>query len=683
MASSSFTNRLIHEKSPYLLQHAHNPVDWYPWGKEAFDTAERLDKPIFLSIGYATCHWCHVMEKESFSDPEIAKLMNEAFVNVKVDREELPEVDSIYMELAQALMASAGGWPLNLILTADRKPFFAVTYLPPVNQHGLIGMAHFIQHIQQLWKSDERAQLLSQAEKIVELFEKMTVVSGEEMPDETSVHVAMELLYEFTDPVYGGLKGEPKFPLSYQSTFLLEYAAFNRDSRALFCVQLALDKMRLGGIYDQLGGGFSRYAIDEQWRLPHFEKMLYDNALLARAYLDAWKYTRKETYKITCEETLNYILRDMTHAQGAFFSAEDADSEGKEGAFYTWTTAEIDAALPSAEAALIKKIYSVSEQGNFSEKKNVLYISSSSEELDNQIQEAKNALFRKREQRARPFKDDKILTAWNGLMIDAFIHAGSSFTSENYYNAAVRAAEFIQAHLWKQGILFRRWREGEARFPAGLDDHAFLIKGLLSLFEQGAGTRWLHWAMQLADILDKSFKSELGAFYSHVGDASLLFRKCEFYDGAEPSGNAVHAENLVRLYHITFDSRYLAQAEDIFKASKIYVETYPPGACYHLIALNRYFNRKSATVVIALDEEKSLENEIKTFLSSQFSPHIIAIWKQEDDTELNALIPSLVDKKPIDGQTAVYICREGLCEAPLLHLEDVLKALQTEALTRG
>lgn len=693
MGSPLHKNRLIHEKSPYLLQHADNPVDWYPWGQEAFGEAKRLDRPIFLSIGYATCHWCHVMERESFENLEIAKLMNDAFINIKVDREELPEVDSIYMEFAQALMASAGGWPLNLVLTCDLKPFFAITYLPPVSGRGLIGMTQFIDHICQLWKSDERKQLIDQADKIVELFEKMTLFSGEDMPEEGILHKAIEFLYQFTDPIYGGLKGEPKFPMSYQSILLLDYAWIKGDSRALFCAQLALDKMHHGGLYDQLGGGFSRYVIDEKWVIPHFEKMLYDNAILARAYLDAWKLTKNSNYRKVCEETLQYILREMSHPDGGFYSAEDADSDETEGLYYTWTLSEVREILSEKEEKGFCTAYNVTSEGNF-EGRNILHVTAPLEEiaqaqgiplqeLEQMLQVAKEKLWKKRKTRTRPFVDDKILTSWNGLLIDALARACFSFGVDAYGQAACKAATFIKTHLWKEGRLLRRYREQDARFSGKLDDYAFLIKGLLSLFDQKGEAHWLQWAMELADVLEKEFKVSDGAYYYHLHDPALLFRKCEYYDGAEPSANAVHAENLMRLFQITFSEKYLKQAEDIFRAAKMYIETYPPGACYHLIALNRYFHRKAPTLVIALDEQRNLEKEIKEFLASAFHPHAEIIWKSHEDTLLSALIPSLVDKKPIDGQTAVYICRQGQCEVPLIQKEDILKALRTDFLTRG
>jgi uncharacterized protein len=687
MSTPQFTNRLIHEKSPYLLQHAHNPVDWYPWGQEAFDLAKQSDKPIFLSIGYATCHWCHVMEQESFANLEIAKLMNDAFVNVKIDREELPQVDSIYMDFAQALMSSAGGWPLNLVLTPDLKPFFAVTYLPPASRRGLIGMKQFIQQIKQLWRSEERKQLIDQADKIVEIFEKSAKAVGGAIPEEQNLIAAIETMFEMADPVYGGLKGEPKFPMGYQSVFLLEFSRGKGDSRALFCTELTLDMMQRGGIYDQLEGGFSRYAIDERWIIPHFEKMLYDNAILARAYLDAFKYTKKEIYRTVCEETLEYILNEMSHPEGGFYSAEDADSEGHEGMYYTWTLQEVREVLSNEETDFFCQYYGIRPEGNF-EGRNVLHIAIPIEDLAELrnlpieevraiLSKARAKMLKRRQVRQHPFKDDKILVSWNGLMVDAMVKAAPSLKKLQFKESAIKTANFIKTHLWKDGHLFRRWRDHEARFMGGIDDYAFLIKGLISMFEEGCGSEWLKWAIELADVLRKEFKSNEGAFYYHLEDPTLLIRKCEYYDGAEPSGNAVHCENLLRLYQITQNEMYLNDAEDILKAAKQYMEIYPPGACYHLMALQRYLDVKAPTIVIALDEEGSLRNEVQEILSLRFLPHISIVWKDPKDSIFPTLIPAHVDKNPIDGQTAIYICRQDRCEAPILEKGQILKALET------
>ncbi len=686
MTTPPFSNRLINEKSPYLLQHAHNPVDWYPWGKEAFETAKTLDKPIFLSIGYATCHWCHVMEKESFENPEIAKLMNETFINIKVDREELPQVDSIYMEFAQLLMASAGGWPLNIILTPDLKPFFAVTYLPPANRRGLIGIGQFIQHIHQLWTGEERHELIEQADKVLAIFEKAEDQTADTLPTENNLILGAQGLFEHFDPVQGGLKGEPKFPMGYQSLFLLEFARAKGESRALFCFELTLDKMLRGGIYDQLGGGFSRYAIDERWFIPHFEKMLYDNAILARSYLDAWTYMKKEPYRLVCEETLNYILTEMTHPLGGFYSAEDADSEGHEGMYYTWTLQEIREVLSNEEAELFCQYYGVTPEGNF-EGRNVLHIPHALEEFAEMrklpaqeikeiLNKAKAQLLKRRQFRPRPFKDDKIIVSWNGLMIDVMAKAALPLKKPPFKEAALNAARFIQTNLWKEGHLLRRWRDGESRFPGGLDDYAFLIKGLLTLFETGCGTPWLKWALELTDLLTKEFKSPAGGFYYNLEDPTLLLKKCEFYDGAEPSGNAVHCENLLRLYQMTGNGDYLEQVEGILKAARQTMEAYPPGACYHLMALQRYLDPKAPTLVIALDAEQSLRKEIEEALASRYLPHAAVIWMEENDPLLSGLIPSLVDKKSVDGQTAVYLCRQDRCEPPLLEKGAILRAIE-------
>ncbi len=687
MATPQYTNRLIHEKSPYLLQHAHNPVDWYPWGQEAFDQAKQSDRPIFLSIGYATCHWCHVMENESFENPEIAKLMNEAFVNIKVDREELPQVDSIYMEFGQALMSSAGGWPLNLILTPDLKPFFAVTYLPPANKRGLMGMKQFVQHINQLWQSEERKQLVDQADKIVEIFEKSAKAAGDTVPTEEHLITSIEMLYALADPLYGGMKGEPKFPMSYQSMLFLEFAKWKGDSRALFCAELTLDRMLRGGIYDQLGGGFSRYAIDERWTIPHFEKMLYDNAILARSYLDAWKYTKKESYRVGCEEILDYVLNEMTHPEGGFFSGEDADSEGREGMYYTWTSQEIREVLSNEEGEIFCRYYGIIPEGNF-EGRNVLHIplpleefgelrNTPIEEVRLLLKAARSKLLKRRKLRPPPFKDDKIITSWNGLMIDAMVKAAHPLKKPAFRDAALKAVGFIKNYLWKDGRLFRRWRDKEARYMGGIDDYAFLIRGLISLFEEGCGAEWLQWAVELSANLKNGFKTENGAFYYNLEDPTLLIRKCEFYDGAEPSGNAVHAENLLRLHQITQDASYLSHAEDVLKAAKHYIQIYPPGACYHLIALQRYLDMKAPTIVIALDEAQSLKNEIQNILTSRFMPHASLVWKGAKEESLDVLLPIHVDKKPIDGQTAIYICRQDRCEAPLIEKDQIFKSIES------
>lgn len=681
MSGKPHQNRLIKEKSPYLLQHAHNPVDWYPWGEEAFSAAKEQDKPIFLSIGYATCHWCHVMGRESFEHPEIATLMNEVFINVKVDREELPEIDSLYMEFAQALMASGSGWPLNLILTPQLKPFYASTYMPPETRQDMMGVKELASHIQQLWKSEERELLLDQAEKLVDLFARSVQTRGDELPTETHLDEAMEILFEAVDPIYGGMKGAPKFPFGYQVGFLLNYAHAFEDSRPLFFTALSLDMMARGGIYDQVGGGFSRYSVDEKWTVPHFEKMLYDNALLARAYLDTWKFTKKPHYRQIALEICDYLLRDMQHPEGGFYSAEDADTEGKEGAYYIWDYREMQSLLSEDMIDLFCEYFDVTPDGNF-EGKNVLHCPLSLEEfseirglnpdeVETILKSCLKTLYEARLKRKRPFKDDKILVTWNAMMIDSLTLVGKALGSETYLKQALKAATFIRKNLWKEGKLLRRFREGQTDHEGGLDDYAYLIRALITLFEADQGAQWLEWALEMTEFLENTFKADEGAFYQTGPQHSILLRRPELFDGAQPSGNAIHAENLIRLNQLTHNREFLIQAEDILKVSTSYIETYPQGACYHLIALQRYLNRETPTVVVALNQEETLRADISELLSTAFMPHQMIIWKRVGDTKLTKLLPHLEENVPLDGKTTVYVCQMGKCEAPLTSLDEI------------
>lgn len=671
-----YTNRLIHQKSPYLLQHAHNPVDWYPWSQEAFNAAKEGDKPIFLSIGYATCHWCHVMEKESFENPQIAQVLNNTFINIKVDREELPEVDSLYMEFAQGMMAGAAGWPLNVILTPELQPFFAATYLPPHSRQGMVGLAELCMRIKEVWLGEEREAVLAQAAQVVEVFAENIYACGDEIPEREQLQDTADLLFKMADPTHGGMRGTPKFPISYQYNFMLRYSSRIKDSRALFLVERTLDMMHRGGIYDHLGGGFARYSVDSHWLVPHFEKMLYDNALLAHTYLETWQVTKRPLYREVCEGILQYILREMTHPQGGFYSAEDADTEGQEGLFYTWTPYEIHQILGSRDGELFCEFYDVTEDGNF-EGRNVLHMQVPIEEfaekkgenpvaLAYRLTEMRHKLWKIREKRVHPLKDDKILSSWNGLMIFTMVEVGVSFNNIQYIQAAKKAAHFIKENLWLEGQLYRRWREGEASFEAGLDEYAFLIRGILSLFEADCGNEWLEWAIELSAILEQRFKEKEGAFYQTSGlDENLILRKCQFSDGAEPSGNAIHCENLLRLYQLTSDPKYLEQAEDIFKAVKRYVDTYPPGYCFHMINLNRYYDQHSPMIVVALNENEEMLEELRQLIFREFIPHKTVIWRRPGDEELFELLPIVKEQVPLDEKTTLYICHEGVCRSPI------------------
>lgn len=688
MTEHEYTNRLVHEKSPYLLQHAHNPVDWYPWGEEAFAAARDQNKPIFLSIGYATCHWCHVMERESFENADLAQEMNDVFVNIKVDREELPEVDALYMEFAQSMMSGAAGWPLNLVLTPELKPFFAATYLPPESGQGLMGMRSLIKRIRDVWGSDERDRVMEQASKIVDVFGDSLHIAGDSLPEKAQIYATADMFFKMADPVYGGMKGAPKFPIGYQANFLLAHAVKARESRALFLVDRTLDMMHRGGIYDHLGGGFSRYSVDEKWLIPHFEKMLYDNALLADAYLQLHQVSQKFLYQQVCQEVLDYVLRDMTHAEGGFFSAEDADTEGQEGLFYTWTYEEIENILGPQDSQLFCQFYDITHAGNF-EGRNVLHTRHTLEDfaaarglnpksLEQKFSEQRRMLWQQRERRIHPLKDDKILSSWNGLQIHSLVWAGATFANETYLNAAERAARFIMRHLWKDGLLLRRWRDGQALYNAGLDEYAFLIRALLSLFEADRGVIWLQWAIEMTRILERGFKAPEGAFFQTDGrDSSLILRKIQYSDGAEPSGNSIHCENLLRLYQITHDASYLEQAKDILRAVKKYIDSYSPGYAYHVLNMQRFYDKQSPLFVVALNAEEKWRDEILQLLTHRFLPFKSIVFKRVGDEALVKTLPAIEPYVPIDDKTTLYICYQGYCKEPIIDLASMVQAVHS------
>lgn len=681
------TNRLIYQKSPYLLQHAYNPVDWYPWGEEAFATAKKADKPIFLSIGYSTCHWCHVMEKESFENDEIAHEMNAAFVNIKLDREEYPHLDNLYMDFAQSLMSGASGWPLNVILTPDLKPFFAATYLPPHTRGGLLGLSELIKRIKEVWEGEERELVLEQADKILHLFSESVHLKGVSLPEKEMVQNTIELLLKISDPVHGGIKGVPKFPIGYQQSLFMHYYSTMKDNRALFIAERTLDLMQRGGIYDHLGGGFSRYSVDEFWLVPHFEKMLYDNALLIISYLELWQINKKEVYKTICEEIISYSLRDLADPEGGFYSAEDADSEGHEGKFYTWQQSEVETLLGKEESRLFCEFYQITEQGNF-ESANILHTPQrmeefaakhhlNVEEFSRKIKAQKQILFKTRETRIHPAKDIKVLSSWNGLLIHALVESGCSLGRQDIVQAGLKAAQFIRSQMWKGDHLLHRWCQGEALFRGGIDDYAFMIQAALSLFEIGLGTEWLQWALQMTQILENKFKLKGGAFFqTDESEENLILRKAHFSDGAEPSGNSIHCENLLRLYQLTTDLSYLDQAEDTFKAVKEYIEDYAPGYVYSIINLNRYYNTHAPTIIVALNEREEYFNEIKKAIYRNFIPHKAVIWRREKDEALLNLIPYLKDNVCVEAKTTVYICYKGVCKKPLNNIEGIFQAIE-------
>lgn len=657
-------NRLVNEKSPYLLQYAHSLVYWYPWGTEAFETARQQGKPIFLSIGCLMSQACRVMARESFDHPVIAQRLNDVFVCIKVDQEERPDIGDLYMEFAQALMASAVGWPLHLILTPELKPFYAITYLPPGPHQGMMGLDELIHHIEHLWLSEDRELLVDQAEHLVAFFGKSMIICGSELPTEQLMNEAINTLFEEVDPVYGGLQGSSKFPVGYQLLFFLNYSKSHQDARALFFVEKTLDAMSSGGIYDHVGAGFFRDSIDEKWFAPRFTKTLYDNALLASAYLNAWKFTKKERFKTICYGILEYILRDMRHPEGGFYSMEDDEVDGIKGSFYLWPKKEINKSLPSDQVDLFCKYFDVTDEGNFNGT-NILYPTLPLEEfckehrlnpvqLEEMFKDSLALLLKKRGKRKRPFKDDKVLVSWNGLVIEALVQAGIAFNNLAYVQAGEEGVMFIRSTLWKKGKLFRRFREGNADCEGLLDDYVFLIRALITLYEAGRGKEFLEWALEMTDYLEREYKADEGAFYLTRPNELIPMRRCVLEDNRQPSGNAIHAENLFRLYQITHQREFKIQGEDILKASKSLIETYPQGYFYHLIAAQRYLDERAITLIIALNGDRDYEEEIKGLVFGHFNPHISIVWKSRSE-----------DYPLIKGKTTLYPCKEGKCLPPI------------------
>ncbi len=567
-------------------------------------------------------------------------------------------------------------------------PFFAATYLPADASRGFLGLKQLVVRVQQIWANpEEKENVIAQAGKIVDIFSALPQEVATNLPNKEHIKNAADLIYKSADPLYGGIRGAPKFPVSFQASFLLRQSKASKDSRALFYVEKTLEMMARGGIYDHLGGGFSRYSVDEQWLIPHFEKMLYDNALLAHTYFELWHYTKNSFYKDVGEQILNFVTQELTDSGGGFYSAMDADSQGQEGAYYTWTNEEIHSIL-GVDAAIFCDYYDVRPSGNF-EGRSILHTPLPLQEFAKQahldperllekIKENSRTLLEARKKRPSPLVDDKILTSWNGLMISAFAEAGRSTGNDRYLAGAERAALFIKEHLMKEGQLLRRYREGEARFDGCLDDYAFMIQAALSLFEADRGAEWLEFALRLTNSVIHDFKAPNGAFYLTNGkDPYLLIRRCEFYDGAEPSGNAVLAENFVRLYQITGIEDYLRHAESILKAAKHNIELYPPGSCYHLLALQRILDIDAPTLVITLNDKEENREAISEAIRSHFIPHKVTIWKREKDEELRDLSPFARDKGLIDGKTTLHICHRNRCKEPLTDIHAIRQALET------
>jgi uncharacterized protein YyaL (SSP411 family) len=601
-------NRLIEEKSPYLLQHAHNPVQWYPWGDEAFRAASQENKPIFLSIGYATCHWCHVMEKESFEDPEAAAALNDTFVCIKVDREERPDIDAVFMAVCQ-MVSGRGGWPLNVLLTPDGKPFFAGTYFPKKSRFGRLGVVELCQQINDVWRNDPQ-QIQSAAQGVAVHLEQAFAFSAETGPglDAAVLDTALAQIARSYDPQYGGFEQAPKFPTPHRLTFLLRCHHRTGDAHTLEMVVKTLTAMRMGGLWDHVGYGFHRYSTDAAWLLPHFEKMLYDQALLAIAYLEAYQVTRDSLLRQTAEEIFSYVLRDMTDPQGGFYTAEDADSEGEEGRFYVWHRTDFDdIAAPGADPVPWARIFNLLPQGNYSDEAafrrsgaNILHMTQTWEQwarnlgMETQVlagrwADLREKLFRARRERPAPLKDDKILTDWNGLMIAALALGARVLDDGNYTAAALKAADWIRFRMVDAGGgVWHRYRDGQRSVTGKAGDYAFLIMGLIELYHATFRTDLLEWALELQAGMDADFwDADQGGYYlTAAAESELPVRPMEIHDGALPSINSVALSNLLQLGRLTGNPRWQEQAQRLTRAFAAPVAKQPTAFTHFLTGLD-------------------------------------------------------------------------------------------------
>jgi uncharacterized protein YyaL (SSP411 family) len=671
-------NRLIEATSPYLLQHAHNPVDWYPWGPEALERAGREQKPILLSIGYAACHWCHVMERESFEDEEIARVMNEHFVCVKVDREERPDLDAVYMDAVQALTGQ-GGWPMTVFLTPDGKPFFAGTYFPPHDLHGLPGFRRVLDALAEAW-TNRRGELHEQAGRVVNAVARSVTIQAS--PDPLSEEILLQAhagLGRAFDPESGGFGPAPKFPQPMTVGFLLR-CHLRGYERSLEMATVTLDAMAMGGLYDQLGGGFHRYSTDRQWLVPHFEKMLYDNAQLARLYLHAWQVTGKELYRRVAVETLDYLLRDMRDENGGFYSSQDADSEGGEGKFYVWSHDEL--VRESGErGGIVAAWFGAMPEGNW-DGTNVLWTPRPPEQvagesgiavdkLDRLVTAARKRLLEARERRIPPAIDDKVLTAWNALTIAALAEAGRVLDEPRYVESAVRAAEFVLSSLRREdGRLLRAWRRGRTSGPAFVDDYAMLATACLSLYETTFENRWAAEARSLTDDLIRLFQDrDNGGFFQNGSDAeALVVRPKEVFDNAVPSGNSVAADVLQRMTLLTGDAEYETAGISALRIVREAMATAPTGFGHALGALDLYLSAAKEIAIVGTPEAEETRELVRQVWRRYLPNSVLAVGRP-DDGDASRVVPLLADRRPLNGKPAAYVCERFVCQQPVTEPE--------------
>jgi len=681
---SKYTNRLLHETSPYLLQHAHNPVDWYPWGEEALNRAKKEDKPILLSIGYSSCHWCHVMEKESFENEAIAGIMNERFINIKVDREERPDLDELYMNAVQ-VMTGSGGWPMTVFLTPDLIPFHAGTYFPPEDRGGMPGFPKTLVVVSDYYRSHRgevgkmEAQLKNALNQIAE------IIPSKEVMSDKVLSKAFNTLESQFDPIYGGFGNAPKFPSSMALSFLLRYWKSTGSKKALEMVEKTLEKMANGGIYDHLGGGFHRYSVDNRWLIPHFEKMLYDNALLSRTYFEAYQGTQKERYGQVGEEILNYVLHEMKSPEGGFYSTQDADSEGEEGKFYVWTRDEIKDLLGKDKGIPFCAYYGVATQGNFEGGASVLSIASTLEkisqlygtsvpDLEKVLEEARQKLYAERERRVRPGRDEKILTSWNGLMISSFVDGFKVTGNEKYLNGAKEAALFILHEMKKAGYLMRVFNKGECRVKGYSEDYAFFIQALIDLYEATFETGWLKEADDLNQRMIHQFWDGRngGFFFTGKENESLIARSKNPYDNAIPSANSIAVFNLIRLGYLTGEESLKQKADQTLHLFYNFLDQHPSGFSQMLSGLSFFLNSEEIGVIGSRNDLKT-KSMLKEIYFTYLPNKILSLRDPHESIEGN-WFPFLMEKGVPEVPTT-FVCKGFTCLPPVKDEKELKKIL--------
>ncbi len=680
-----YTNRLILEGSPYLLQHAHNPVDWFAWGDEAFEAARKLNRPVLLSVGYATCHWCHVMEEESFEDEEIAGFLNERYIAIKVDREERPDLDAIYMAAVQTI-TGGGGWPMTVWLTPDRRPFYGGTYFPARDgDRGVAkGFLTLLKEIDKMYGEQQDKIKGAGLTLTKAVQQELKPAAGDQLPGPEMIRKVIEDYQAFHDPLHGGMIGKPKFPGSMPVRLLLRYYQRSGDEKILAIARLTLEKMAAGGIYDHVGGGFHRYATDEKWRIPHFEKMLYDNALLAMDYLEGYQVTKEAHFKQIAEEILHYIKQDMTAPGGAFFSATDADSlnpdgHREEGYYFTWTPKELEAVLGHDHAGVIRAYYGVGETPNF-EGRYILYTPQKPAdvagdlgilegELIRIIDSARVVLYKKRNQRPLPLRDEKILTAWNGLMISAYARAGLILDNEQYTRQAVAAAGFILEKLFLKGKLYRSYKDGKARHTAYLDDYAFLVAALIDLYEVTHKIKWLEKAIALNAVLKTNYqdRDNGGFFMTHKDQTDLIAREKPGYDGALPSGNSIALLNLLRLGKYTTKDHYRIQAEKMLTTFLGRSSARPMALSGMMTALDFHTDKaKEIIIVTPPGKMEAAEPYLKVLRRKYLPNRIVVVVTEGENLKSHArVIPLLEKKTALMGKATAYVCENAVCKLPV------------------